>query len=150
MPKGKSIEVKYETLVVIWLALILSQIIFFFVVLFIRPELRRRDPSQNFFGDMPLITVVFIAIAVVFLALSLILRRQYIRRAVRDQDQGCIHTGLVLGCALAEVPSLLGLVLAFGFNHPYFYFWIFLGTIGILLHFPQKSVLEAASYKLKA
>ena len=99
---------------------------------------------------MPLVTVVFGLIAIVFRVLSFVLSSQHMRRAVQDQDAGCVQTGLVLGCALSEVPSLLGLVLAFAFNHPYFYFWIFLGTIGILLHFPRKNNLDAARYKLKA
>jgi hypothetical protein len=149
MSKRKPVQVKYETLVVLWLALLVSQILFFALVWFIKPDLMAFDASRSFLGTMPLVTVVFAAIAVVFLVLSFVLSRQHMRRAVRDQDAGCVQTGLVLGCALSEVPSLLGLVLAFAFNHPYFYFWIFLGTIGILLHFPRKNNLDAATYKLK-
>jgi hypothetical protein len=66
------------------------------------------------------------------------------RRAIRDKDAGCVQTGLVLGCALSEVPSILGLILAFAFDHPYFYLWIIVGTLGVLLHFPRKQNLDAA------
>ena len=96
-----------------------------------------------------LITLVFAALALVFVLLSFVLSRQHMRRAIQDQDAGCVQTGLVLGCALSEVPSLLGLVLAFVFDHAYFYLWIALGALGILLHFPRKGNLDAATYKIK-
>lgn len=57
------------------------------------------------------------------------------------------QTGLVLACALSEVCSLLGVVLAFVFDYQYFFLWIGLGVIGILFHFPRKDALHAASYK---
>ena len=144
MTKGKPIEVKYETLVTLWFALLTSQVLFVVLVYFIKPGLLTFDFSRSFFGDSPLVTFVFAAIAIVFFILSFVLSRQHMRRAERDQDAGCVQTGLVLGCALAEVPSLLGLVLAFAFDHPYFYLWIVLGIIGVLAHFPRRGNLIAA------
>ncbi|HVF31101.1 MAG TPA: hypothetical protein VNA22_09025, partial [Pyrinomonadaceae bacterium] len=110
------------------------------------PHLWTIDPTRSPITDQPLITLVFAPIALVFFILSFVLSRQHMRRAVEDQDAGCVQTGLILGCALSEVPSLLGVVLAFAFEHPYFYFWIALGIIGILLHFPRKGNLDAASF----
>ena len=144
MSKGKTIEVKYETLVTVWLALLMSQVLFVVLVYFAKPELLTFDLSRPFLGESPLITVVFAAIAIVFFVLSLVLSRQHMRRAEQDQDAGCVQTGLVLGCALAEIPSLLGLVLAFAFEHPYFYLWIALGIVGVLAHFPRRGNLIAA------
>lgn len=144
MPKGKPIHVEYKTLVVIWFSLLASQIVFLGFVYYIRPELFSFDPSRSILGDAPLVTVVFGAIALLFLILSFVLSRQHMRRAEQDKDAGCVQTGLVLGCALAEVPSLLGLVLALAFSHPYFYLWIIVGVVGILLHFPRRGNLDAA------
>ena len=144
MAKGKPIQVEYKTLVVLWFALLTSQLLFLVVVYFAKPELFTFDPSRSLLTDEPLITIVFGAIALVFLILSFVLSQQHLRRAIRDKDAGCVQTGLLLGCALSEVPSLLGLILAFVFDHPYFYLWIILGAVGILLHFPRKSNLDAA------
>ena len=149
MRKGKPIQVEYQTLVVLWLALLTSQVLFFFLVWFIKPNIFVYETPPSFFGDMPLVILVFSASAVAFLLLSFVLSRQHIQRAVRDQDATCVQTGLVLGCVLSEIPSLLGLVLAFAFDYPYFYLWIALGTLGMLLHFPRKGNLDAATYKLK-
>ena len=147
MSRGKPVQVKYETLVIVWLALLTSQVLFFALVWFVKPEIFSYETPPPFFGDMPLVIFVFAASAIAFLLLSFVLSRQHINRAIRDQDAGCVQTGLVLGCALSEVPSLLGLVLAFAFGYPYFYVWIALGTLGMLLHFPRKGNLDAATYR---
>ena len=36
-------------------------------------------------------------------------------------------------------------MLALLFNYPYFYLWIALGTLGILMNFPRRSNLNAAT-----
>lgn len=145
---NKPMRVEYKTLVVIWFALLTSQVLFLLLVYFVKPELFVLDASRPLLAEQPLITLVFAALALVFVILSFVLSRQYMRRAVRDQDMSCVQTGLVLGCALSEVPSLLGLVLAVAFDHPYFYLWIALGAFGILLHFPRKGNLDAATHKI--
>jgi uncharacterized membrane protein len=157
MAKGKPVQVQYHTLVVIWIALLTSQVLFLALVWFVRPEILTNGAERTardgflttFLHDMPVVTFVFAAIAVVFLLLSFVLSRQHMRRAKRDKDAGCVQTGLILGCALSEVPSLLGVVLAFAFDHPYFYLWIALGLFGILLHFPRKGNLDAATFRQK-
>ena len=148
MGKGKPIQVKYETLVVVWLALLMSQVLFFVLVWFIKPGIFAHETPPPIFGTLPLVIFVFSASAIAFLLLSFVLSRQHMQRAVRDQDASCVQTGLLLGCALSEIPSLLGLVLAFAFDYPYFYLWIVLGALGMLLHFPRKGNLDAATYKL--
>lgn len=146
--RNKPMHVEYKTLVVIWFALLTSQVLFLLLVYFFKPELFVLDASKSLLADKPLITLVFAGLALVFVILSFVLSRQHMRRAIQDQDAGCVQTGLVLGCALSEVPSLLGLVLAFAFDHPYFYLWIALGALGILLHFPRKGNLDAATYEI--
>lgn len=145
---GKPITVEYKTLVIIWLALLFSQILFLIVTYAVKPQLLSIDLSKPVLGGQPLITLSFIASAVVFFVLSIVLSRQHIRRAERDQDASCVQTGLVLGCALSEVPSVLGVILAFAWEYQFFFLWIALGMIGILLHFPRKSSLDAATYRL--
>lgn len=146
--RNNPMQVEYKTLVIIWFALLTSQVLFLLLVYFLKPELFVIDASRSLLADQPVITLVFAALALVFVILSFVLSRQHMRRAIEDQDAGCVQTGLVLGCALSEVPSLLGLVLAFAFDHPYFYLWIALGALGILLHFPRKGNLDAATYKI--
>lgn len=141
------IKVKYETLVIIWAALLMSQLLFLLLVFFIKPNLFRFDFSQPLLGGQPLIVLLFAAMAIAMFVLSFVLRNQHMRRAIADQDTSCVQTGLVLGCALSEISSILGLILAFAFDYQYFFLWIALGLIGILFHFPRRENLLAASYK---
>ena len=148
MPNRKPATVSYQTLVMLWFAMLSSQLIFLVLVYFLKPGLFTFDESRSVFDEMPLVTVAFAAIAIVFFVLSFLLSRQHMQRAIQEGDTGCVQTGLVLGCVLSEVSSILGLVLALLLDHPYFYLWIALGTLGILMHFPRKGNLDAARYKL--
>lgn len=150
MSDGKPIKVQYQTLVVIWFALLTSQFVFFLLIWFIKPELvSTRYLSANniseVLGTQPLITLVFAGSALIFFLLSQVIARQHMRRAVRDRDASCIQTGLVIGCALSEISSILGVILALLFSYPYFYLWIALGTLGVLMNFPRRSNLDAAT-----
>lgn len=141
---SKPVKVEYRTLVVIWAALLMSQVFFAVLVYFIRPQIFQIDVSSPMLGEQPLIVLIFAVAAIVVFALSFILRNQYIRRAASDRDAGCVQTGLALGCALSEMCSILGLILALVFGYQYFFLWLALGLAGILLHFPRKRNLDAA------
>lgn len=141
---SKPVKVEYLTLVVIWAALLMSQVFFAVLVYFIRPQIFQIDVSSPMLGEQPLIVLIFAVAAIVVFALSFILRNQYIRRAARERDAGCVQTGLALGCALSEMCSILGLILALVFGYQYFFLWLALGLAGILLHFPRKRNLDAA------
>jgi len=152
MAGGKTIKVEYKSLVVIWFALLMSQVLFFVLIWFAKPELvspgyLTASSIREVLGGQPLITLVFAASGLIFFSLSQVIARQHMRRAVRDRDAGCIQTGLVIGCALSEIVSILGVILALLFNYPYFYLWIGLGAFGILLNFPRKSNLDAATFE---
>jgi len=146
MRSEKPITVTYQNLVVIWFALLMSQVIFFVVASFIKPGLARFDASTPFLTVKPAIILAFSVSAIVFFGLGLILNRQHNTRAIRDRDATCMQTGLTIGCALSEIPSILGLILALAFDYPYYYLWIALGAFGVLLHFPRKGNLDAANY----
>lgn len=134
-------KVKYETLVIVWGALLVSQLVFLLIVYSAKPELFVFDFSQPLLGKHAIITVLFAAAAIAVFVLSFVLRNQHMRRAVIDQDAGCVQTGLLLGCALSEISALLGIVLAFVFDYEYFFLWIALGLIGVLCHFPRRQNL---------
>ena len=139
-----NLRVKYQTLVALWGALLVSQIIFLIIVYSVKPDLFTLDFTQPFLGKHPIVTILFATVAIAVFVLSFLLRNQHMRRAVRDQDTSCVQTGLLLGCALSEISSMLGLVLAFVFDYQYFFAWIALGMIGVLLHFPRRTNLLAA------
>jgi F0F1-type ATP synthase membrane subunit c/vacuolar-type H+-ATPase subunit K len=145
MTKSKTpVQVEYKTLVIIWSALLASQVVFVLLISIVKPELFTFGFHRPFFGDQPLITLVFAVGGIAALGLGFVFRNQHMARAAVDHDASCVQTGLVLGCAFSEACSLLGVILALAFNHPYFWIWMALGILGILLHFPRRGNLEAA------
>ncbi|MCA1590055.1 MAG: hypothetical protein LC734_06605 [Acidobacteria bacterium] len=144
-PKRKPIEVKYQTLVILWLSLLLSQVIFLILIYFSKPEIYQLDAARPLLGENPLIVVAFAVMAILLVILSFVFRNQYLARSVADHDATCVQTGLVLGSALCEGSTILGVILAFAFDYQYFFLWIALGLLGILLHFPRKGTLDATN-----
>lgn len=145
--ENPSLEKQYQTLAVIWFALLVSQVMFLVVVYFARPELYKFDFSRPFFGENFIIVVAFAVLAFSVIALSFVMKAKFYNQAVAEQKPALVQTGLVVAIALCEAASLFGLVLAFAFSYQYFFLWIALGILGIILHFPRRDNLFAAAYK---
>jgi len=79
--------------------------------------------------------------------LSFVLRKRFINQAINEQKLQLVQTAMIIGCALCESITLFGVVLAFAQNYQYFFLWFALGILGIILHFPRRENLIAASYK---
>ena len=148
-PQNISVEQMYRTSVIIWLALLVSQLLFFVLIYFTKPELFRFDFSKPLLGDgensVFIIALAFVALTTV--AMSFVLKSKFYNQAVNEQKPALIQSGLVVACALCESSALFGVVLAFAFDYQYFFLWIILGAIGVLLHFPKRDTFIAASYK---
>lgn len=141
-------EQAFQTLVIIWFALFMSQFLFLGLVFFVKPELMRFDLTRPLLGENSIVVLLLAAISLVDLGISFVLRRKNLDRAVAEQNVAHVQTAMITGCALSEAISLFGLLLAFSFDYPYFYLFLALGLLGIILHFPRRSLVHAASYKV--
>lgn len=144
---SQNVEQSYKTLMLIWFALLASQIMFLVVIFFAKPEVFRFDFGKPLLGENAVMVLAFAALALTNFALSFIMKRRSFDQAVEKQEISYVQTGLILACAFCESISLLGLVLAFAFSYQYFFLWFALGILGILLHFPRRDDVIAASYK---
>jgi F0F1-type ATP synthase membrane subunit c/vacuolar-type H+-ATPase subunit K len=142
-----SAEQSYRTLLIIWAALLFSQLMFVVLIWFSRPELFKFDFSQPLLGDNAVIVGLFAMLSFSDIVISLILRKKTLERSVAEQSIPLVQTAMIIGCALSEAISLFGVMLAFAFNYQYFFLFSILGVIGILLHFPRRSDVHAASYR---
>lgn len=138
---------QYQTMIILWAALLMSQFMFIVIIFFTRPQLFTLKFSQHFFGNSMAQILGFALAAITVVILSFAFRKKFNERAVQEQNPAHVQSGLIIACALCEASSLFGLALAFAFDYQYFFFWFILGIIGILLHFPRKDALLAASYK---
>jgi hypothetical protein len=148
-PQNLTVEQMYRTCVIIWLALLISQAMFFVLIFFAKPDLFKFDFSQPLLGsgENSILVIVLAVMALMSVAMSFILKSKFYNQAANEQKPALIQTGLVVACALCEAGSLFGLVLAFAFNYQYFFALIFLGILGVILHFPRRDTFIAASYK---
>ncbi len=138
----------YKTLLMIWFALLVSQITLLIVVFFAKPEVFRFDFSKPFFfGETPVLLFVFVLLAFVNFGLSFFMKKRSFAQAVETQKVAYVQTGLIVAFAFCESISLIGVVLAIAFAYQYFFLWIAFGILGIILHFPRREDVFAASYK---
>ena len=140
-------ERAYRTLVIIWAALLFSQMMFLVVIFFAKPEILRFDSAKPLLGENMLIVIALAILALGNFGLSFVMKNRSYQQAVTEQNIAYVQTGLVIACALCEAISLLGMVLAFALSYQYFFAWFALGILGILLHFPRRDAVIAASYK---
>ena len=138
---------QYQTLVVLWAAILASQLMLI-VVLFVTKkelfELRFSQPIEGQSGSMILGLAVA---AVTCVGFSFAFKRRFLERAVEQQEPKLVQTGLIIAVALCEAASLIGMSLAFAFDYQYFFACFILGIGGTLLHFPRQSDLLATAYK---
>lgn len=149
-----NVEAQYKTMLLIWAALLMSQVMFLLMVFLTRPELFGFDFSQPVLGPSgrptgtnAAVIIGFAVAAVTAVLFSFAFRRRLNERAVTEQTTAHVQSGLIIALALCEASSLFGLALAFAFDYQYFFIWIALGIIGMALHFPKRDELHAASYK---
>jgi F0F1-type ATP synthase membrane subunit c/vacuolar-type H+-ATPase subunit K len=140
---------QYQTLLIVWAALLSTQVLFVVMLFFVKPNLFRFDFSQSPLEPSGAMILGFAVAAVTCVVLSFAFKRRLYERAVEAQDPAQVRSGLIIALALCEASSLFGLVLAFAFDYPYFYFWFILGIAGMLLHFPKQTDMLAAGYKQK-
>ena len=142
-----STEAIYKNLMIIWLALFMSQFMFLIVIYFVEPSVFNFDFSKPVLDKNSLIIVIFALAAVFNFALSLLLKKKFIDKAINEQQVAFVQTAMVVGCALCETVTLFGFMLAFIAAYQYFFLWFALGILGTLFHFPLRKNLMNASFK---
>lgn len=137
----------YQTLLVTWVALLMSQMVFVVMVYFVKPELFRFEFTQPILGKTPALTIALAVLSVNSFLLSFFFRKKQLRESVEKQNPGLVQTALILGCAFGESISLFGLVMVFAADYQYFFIFFALGILTILLCFPKRDDMMAAGFK---
>ena len=148
MPDSKpNLVQQYQSLVIIWAALLLSQVVFLVMLFFTKSELFQFRFDQPITGQSGAMILGFAVGALTCVGFSFAFKRRFFERAVAEQDRGLVQTGLIIALALCEASCLIGMCLAFAFDYQYFFAWFILGIAGMLFHFPRQNDLLAAGYK---
>ncbi len=142
-----SIEQIYKTELIIWFALLMSQIMFLLVIFLVKPEVYQFDFTKSPLGENAIIISAFALIAVLNLIISFVMKKNLLKNAVEHQNPGLVQNAMIIACALCESISLLGFVLAIAFAYQYFFIFFIVGIAGTIFHFPKRENLHQAVYK---
>jgi F0F1-type ATP synthase membrane subunit c/vacuolar-type H+-ATPase subunit K len=148
MKKEKNnLEQFYQTLVIIWFALFVSQFLLLVVLYLVKPELFQFDFSEPLLGKNAPIIIIFALAAVLNIAVSFFLKKKYLSQAVSEKNVHFVQTAMIVGCAMCESISLFGLMLAFVADYQYFFLWFIAGIGAMIFHFPRRDNLFAAGFE---
>lgn len=145
-PKVPTLEQAYRANIIIWAAILMSQIMFVVLLYFAKPELFRLDLVTNPAAAINPVIYILAFLGLTTFALSFVLKARFLKLAIENRAVGLLQTGQILAYALCEATSLFGLVTAFAFNFSLFFVWLIVGVIGVLLHFPRRDSFQAAAF----
>ncbi|MDQ1640145.1 MAG: hypothetical protein QOF62_3484 [Pyrinomonadaceae bacterium] len=136
------LDKRYQTLVVLWFALLMSVAMYFLFSLIAPPI---NDQSSNQRNSILVVTLMLCGFLLVIVSFAV--KSKLLRRSVEKQDISLVQKGLVVACAMCEVSALLGLMERFLIGYRYYYFLFLFSAVGIALHFPRRTQLLNAGYR---
>ena len=136
------LDKRYQTILTLWAGLLMSIVMYFVFMRFIAPEFATPSDSPN--------NALLIGMAVAsafFVIASFFVKAKLLERSVEKQDAMLVQKAVIISCAMCEVAAVLGMVAGWIFTSRISYLLFLMAAAGVLLHFPRRSQLEAASYK---
>ena len=134
----EKIELRIRTMRTLWLALVLSVVMYFVFTIFVG---RNENAALNNTLSLTLIVVALSAVLISFL-----LKNKLVNRAVEQQQVPMVQQAYVVTWAIAEVGALLGLLDFFVTGNPYYYVPMLIAAAGQLLHYPRREHVENAAF----
>src|SRR6266699_3739704 len=132
-----NLDVRYRTLLILWFALTMSVLMYLLFVQMTTVEIKSNQKLSLALNTLGLVPV----------ALSFLIKQKILDRSVGEQRLELVQVAYVISFAFCEVPALLGLVDHFVTGSKYYGVGFSVAALGMLLHFPLKKNLIAASYK---
>lgn len=134
----RAVQARYMVLLILWGAQAMALVTFFLLALFI---FERREESDS--------TLLWIlsAASLVLVAASIIIKQKLFTVAVEKQSAAQVQQGQIVAVALCEAAGLFGLLARAVTGTPYFYLPFIIASLGLLLHFPKREALMAASFR---
>ena len=141
-PDKMSIDARYRAMLILWIGQMMSLVMFLFFTQFIGDSSEEPAPAAN-----NVVSFVFASVGSFSVIISFVVRSKLLQRSVEKQDPSLVQTAVIAGCALCEVPGLLGVVERFVLPGRDYLLLLAVSFVGMALHFPRRENLLAASYK---
>ena len=134
-----SIELRMRTMHTLWLAMLMSIVMFYVFTLFAgRPP--NGTPNNKLF-------LVLVCAAVVTTLISFPIKNALIKKAIDQQQPPLVQQAYIVAWAVTEVGGLLGILDFFLTADRYYYVMLVIAACGQLLHFPKREHLVNASFR---
>ena len=132
-----NIEARILTLRIIWMALLVSVVIYYVITFFVA---RPADVSPN-----PALSIGLICGAMFAILVSFLIKNRLLSKAEEQRHLGMVQQAYVVAWAITEVAALLGLLDFFTTADRYHHALFLMAAVGLLFHFPRReSVVNAA------
>ena len=136
----ENIDSKYRSMLILWFGF-LSSIIMYLVITLALP---RPEGPQN-----KMLTIVFGAISAFLVGVSFAVKKSFFSQAEEKQEVRLVNTGFLLAAALCEAGALVGLLDLLVARNNYYFVLIIFSFVGLLFHFPKRSQLQLATYRVR-
>lgn len=133
------VDKRLQTMRILWFAMCMS-ILFYYGFTLLSHRSEDLGPNNLLFY------VLLIASASVTIQ-SFIIKRALLKRAFLKHDVQMVQQAYLVAWAVSEVGGLLGLVVFFTTNSPYYYILMALGLLAQLLHTPRRDDIAQAAFK---
>ena len=130
------VEARHRVILIVWFSLMMSISIFLVMTTMIPSNTAEPNTTLSF---------ALIGVAFTVVIASILIKQRYVQRAIEKRDAAMLQTGYIIGFALCESAALWGLVDHFVTGSSYYYLSFALGLLGMLLHFPKKDHVRAAT-----
>jgi hypothetical protein len=137
--KTKLVQGRYRTLLVIWVFILWSIVIFIAMPVMIGMQ-RVPETNTTVFG-------VFAGLCLLMVVVSFVMKGILLSRAEQQQNIALVITANIIAFAFCEASCLIGLLAGFTGSSPYYYILFIPGIVCMMLHLPRREQLLAATYK---
>jgi F0F1-type ATP synthase membrane subunit c/vacuolar-type H+-ATPase subunit K len=130
------VEARHRVILIVWFSLMMSISIFLVITTMIPSKTAEPNTTLSF---------ALIGVAFTVVIASILIKQRFVQRAIEKRDAAMLQTGYIIGFALCESAALWGLVDHFVTGSSYYYLSFALALLGMLLHFPKKDHVRAAT-----
>ena len=131
------VAARYRVFLMLWIAMLTSMGVLFAVSIFI-PGSGTANETFSF---------ALLGTAFVTVVASLFIKQQMVKKAIDQQQVAVLMNAYIISFALSESAALFGVLDHFVSGSRYYRFSFIMAALGMLLHFPKKDQVRAASFK---
>ena len=131
------VDARYRVFLILWFALLMSVTLFLVLVLF----------AGSHGTPNPVLSYALLAVGVSIVLVSFVLKQQLVRKAIDKADIAALQSAHIISLALCESAALFGVFDRFVTASQTSWFLFAIAALGILLNFPSKDNVRAASFK---